>query len=48
MLALEIGDMYTTAKSGVRGIVTEIVPNGNGTFRVLLDTPTGDRWTTVF
>ena len=48
MLAIEIGDMYTTAKSGVRGIVCEIVPNPNGTYRVRLDTPAGDRWTTVY
>jgi hypothetical protein len=48
MLALSIGDFYTTAKSGVRGIVEEIVPNDNGTFRVCLDTPLGERWTTVW
>ena len=47
-MILEIGDTYTTAKSNVTGKVTEIVPNGNGTFRVCLDTPAGERWTTVF
>ena len=48
MLALEIGDTYTTAKSNVTGIVTQIVPNKTGTFRVCLDTPDGECWTTVF
>lgn len=47
-MILEIGDSYTTAKSNVTGTVQEIVSNGNGSFRVRLDTPAGERWTTVF
>jgi hypothetical protein len=48
MIALEIGDLYTTAKSNVQGYVEEIVDNENGTYRVRLLTRDGDRWTTVF
>ena len=42
-----IGQSFTTAKSGVSGIVQEIVENKNGTFRVRLDVNGQDRWTTV-
>ena len=42
-----IGQSFTTAKSGVSGIVQEIVANKNGTFRVRLDVNGQDRWTTV-
>lgn len=45
---VEIGDTYTTTKSGVTGVVAEIVANTTGSFRVRLQTPTGeDRWTTI-
>jgi hypothetical protein len=44
---VKIGDTYTTHKSGVTGVVAEIVPNNNGTWRVRLETDNGDRWTTV-
>ena len=42
-----IGQPFTTAKSGVTGIVQEIVKNSNGTSRVRLDVNGQDRWTTV-
>jgi hypothetical protein len=42
-----IGSPFTTAKSGVTGIVQEIVENKNGTFRVRLDVNGTPRWTTV-
>ena len=42
-----IGQSFTTQKSGVSGIVQEIVENKNGTFRVRLDVNGQDRWTTV-
>lgn len=45
---MEIGQVYTTAKSGVQGTVQEIVKNSNGSQRVRLSLPNGDtRWTTV-
>ena len=45
---MEIGQVYTTAKSGVQGTVAEIVKNSNGSSRVKLALPNGDtRWTTV-
>lgn len=45
---MEIGQVYTTAKSGVQGTVAEIVKNGNGSSRVRLTLANGDsRWTTV-
>ena len=43
----EIGEEYTTHKSGVTGWVMEIVPNSTGTFRLRLRTATLEtRWTT--
>ena len=42
-----IGQSFTTAKSGVSGIVQEIVANKNGTYRVRLDVNGSERWTTV-
>lgn len=48
MNAIEIGNTYTTAKSGVTGVVNEIVKNASGSLRVALLLPNGDtRWTTV-
>lgn len=48
MNAIEIGNTYTTAKSGVVGTVKEIVKNASGSFRVRLELENGDtRWTTV-
>lgn len=45
---IEIGNTYTTAKSGVQGVVKEIVKNATGSLRVRLELSNGDvRWTTV-
>ena len=45
---LEIGQVFTTAKSGVQGTVQEIIKNSNGSSRVRLSLANGDtRWTTV-
>lgn len=47
-MAIEIGNTYTTAVSGVTGVVQEIVKNASGSLRVALLLPNGDtRWTTV-
>lgn len=43
---LAIGETFTTAKSGVTGTIQEIVRNPQGTYRIRLTTPNGDRWTT--
>lgn len=42
-----IGQSFTTAKSGVTGVVQEIVANKNGTYRIRLDVNGQDRWTTA-
>ncbi len=48
MNAIEIGNTYTTAVSGVTGTVQEIVKNASGSARVRLSLANGDtRWTTV-
>ncbi len=44
---ITIGSQFTTQKSGVSGIVQEIVKNANGSFRVRLDVAGQPRWTTV-
>ena len=44
---LEVGQTYTTAKSGVVGVIKEIVANPTGTQRLLLDVNGTDRWTTT-
>lgn len=43
----QVGDLFTTLKSGVTGRILEIVPNASGSVRVKLDTEKGQRWTTV-
>jgi len=45
--AIEIGQSFTTAKSGVVGTVQEVIKNANGTSRVRLSVNGADRWTTV-
>jgi len=47
MNTLTVGSQFTTAKSGVSGIIQEIVENKNGSFRVRLDVAGQPRWTTV-
>jgi hypothetical protein len=47
MTTLTVGSQFTTAKSGVSGVIQEVIQNKNGTFRVRLDVNGSDRWTTV-
>ncbi len=42
-----VGQSFTTAKSGVVGIIQEVVANKNGSFRVRLDVNGSPRWSTV-
>lgn len=44
---VEIGQTFTTAKSGITGTVQEVIKNGTGSLRVRLDVNGQDRWTTV-
>jgi hypothetical protein len=44
---LTVGSQFTTAKSGVSGVIQEVVANKNGSFRVRLDVDGQPRWTTV-
>jgi hypothetical protein len=47
MPRLEVGDKYITQKTGVEGIILEIVPNDTGSVRLRLVTPALEtRWTT--
>ena len=46
-MAIEIGQTLKTAKSGVEGVVQEIVKNANGSLRVRLEVAGQPRWTTV-
>jgi hypothetical protein len=43
----EVGQSFTTQKSQVTGVVTEVKENANGSLRVRLDVNGSDRWTTV-
>ena len=47
MNTLTVGSQFTTAKSGVSGVIQEVVQNKNGSYRVRLDVNGSDRWTTV-
>lgn len=43
----KVGDLYTSQKSKVTGVITEIKPNNNGqSVRVKLDVNGEPRWTT--
>jgi len=42
----KVGDTYTTQKSKVSGIITEITPQANGNVRVKLDVNGKPRYTT--
>ena len=41
-----VGDTFTTQKSGITGTITEIVPQDNGNTAVKLDVNGSERWTT--
>lgn len=47
MTEVSVGSQFATQKSGVVGIVQEIVKNASGSMRVRLDVNGTDRWTTV-
>ena len=47
MATPQIGETFTTAKSGVSGIVQEVVKNDNGSYRIRLSVNGQDRWTTA-
>lgn len=47
MTTLKIGSSFTTAKSGVSGIIQEVIKNKTGSARVRLDVNGETRWTTV-
>lgn len=47
MNTISVGSQFTTAKSGVTGVIQEIVKNASGSFRVRLDVNGQPRWTTV-
>ena len=42
----KVGDTYTTQKSKVTGVITEITPQPNGNVRVKLDVNGKSRYTT--
>lgn len=44
---LEIGQTYTTAKSGVQGVIKAVDNHPSGVMRVLLDVEGAERWTSV-
>ena len=46
MATLTIGDTYTTSKSHITGTIAEIIER-NGQTVLLLETPEGERYTTV-
>ena len=47
MTILTIGQEYKTQKSGVKGIIKEIVQNPSGSVRVRLDVRGKEHWTTI-
>lgn len=42
-----VGSQFSTQKSGVVGIVQEVIENKSGSYRVRLSVNGADRWTTV-
>ena len=42
-----VGSQFITAKSGVSGVVQEVIMNKSGSARVRLDVNGQPRWTTV-
>lgn len=44
---ITVGSQFTTQKSGVVGVVQEVIKNASGSLRVRLDVNGQPRWTTV-
>lgn len=44
---LQVGQTFTTTKSGIVGVIKEIHAKPNGVNRLLLDVNGSDRWTSV-
>lgn len=42
-----VGDSFITSKSGVEGIVQEVVQNATGSYRIRIATVKGDKWTSL-
>ena len=47
MATLEIGQEYTTQKSGVTGVIKSVDNHPSGVMRILLDVNGTERWTSV-
>ena len=47
MATLTVGDSFTTTKSHVTGTILEIIEKDNGQTVLLLDTPEGERFTSI-
>lgn len=47
MAEITVGSQFTTAKSGIVGIVREVIANPSGSQRVRLEVAGQPRWTTV-
>ena len=47
MPTLEIGQTFTTEKSGVTGVIKAVDNHPSGVSRVLLDVDGTERWTSV-
>lgn len=43
----KVGDLFTTQKSGITGVIKEINPITKNATRVLLDVDGKERWTTA-
>ena len=48
MPTLEIGQTFTTEKSGVVGVIKAVDNHPSGVARVLLDVNGSERWTSVY
>lgn len=46
-MILSIGDTFTTRKSHVTGTILEIIEKDSGQTVLLLDTPEGERYTSL-
>ena len=42
----QVGDLFTTSKSKVTGVIKQIIPNASGSVRVQLEVDGDTRWTT--